>query len=110
MCDGSLVPSALNVNPLLTISALTERAVERNIQALQGKPYPQPNKSASLSTIDPLLVSTYTEGQLEPLFRRCTSLGINTLINQGGAPKIDVASLTIPMTNSGKASSPRIIF
>ena len=37
VCDGSLMPSALNVNPLLTISALTERAVERNIQALQGK-------------------------------------------------------------------------
>ncbi len=95
VCDGSLVPSALNVNPLLTISALTERAVERHVQSLQGNAYPQPNKSVSLSTIDPVLVSTYTESQLEPLFRRCTSLGIDTLLNQGGPPKIDLPSRTV---------------
>jgi cholesterol oxidase len=95
VCDGSLVPSALNVNPLLTISALTERAVERHVQSLQGNAYPQPNKSVSLSTIDPLLVSTYSEAQLEPLFRRCTSMGIDTLLNQGGAPQIDLAGRTV---------------
>ena len=40
--DGSVVPSALGVNPFLTISALTERFVERKIQQLGGKAYPEP--------------------------------------------------------------------
>jgi len=95
VCDGALIPSALNVNPLLTISALTERAVERHIQALQGNAYPQPNQSVSLSSIDALAVSTYSEAQLEPLFRRCTSLGIDMLTNQGGTPQIDLTTRTI---------------
>jgi len=95
VCDGSLIPSALNVNPLMTISALADRIVERNIQALQGAAYPQPSKSVSLSTISPIDVSKYSEAQLEPLFRRCTTLGIDTMLNQGGAPQIDVASRTI---------------
>jgi cholesterol oxidase len=95
VCDGSLIASALNVNPLLTISALTERAVERNIQAQQGIAYPQPNKSVSLSAIDPITVSTYSEGQLEPLFRRCASLGIDTIVNKAGPPQIDSSTRTI---------------
>ena len=95
VCDGSLIPSALNVNPFLTISAITERAVERNVQALKGAAYPQPNASVSVASLDPVQVSGYSEAQLEPLFRRCTSLGIDTLVNQGGAPKIDLASRTI---------------
>ncbi len=95
VCDGSLIPSALNVNPFLTISALSERVVERNIQALQGTAYPQPSKSVSLSAISPADASEYSEARLEMLFRRCSTLGIDTLVNQGGAPQIDVASRTI---------------
>ncbi len=38
--DGSVIPSALGVNPLMTISALTERFVERKIQQLGGNAYP----------------------------------------------------------------------
>jgi cholesterol oxidase len=107
VCDGSLIPSALNVNPFLTISALAERIVERNIQALQGVAYPQPNKSVSLSTISPIDVSEYSEAQLESLFRRCATLGIDTLINQGGAPQIDVASRTVRNDQFWKGFFPR---
>ena len=37
----------------------------------------------------------YNEGQLEALFRRCPTLGIDALVNHGGAPAIDVATQTI---------------
>jgi cholesterol oxidase len=40
--DGSVIPTTLGVNPLMTISALTERFVERKIQQLQGNAYPAP--------------------------------------------------------------------
>lgn len=93
--DGSVIPSALGVNPLMTISALTERFVERKIQQLSGNPYPQPPAPVSMATIDPLEVVTYNEGQLEALFRRCPTMGIDTLVNQGGPPVIDTAAETI---------------
>ena len=93
--DGSVIPSALGVNPLITISALTERFAERKIQQLGGNAYPQPAKAVSMAAIDALDVVTYNEGQLEALFRRCPTMGIDTLVNQGGAPTIDTASETI---------------
>jgi cholesterol oxidase len=93
--DGSVIPSALGVNPLMTISALTERFVERKIQQLSGNQYPQPPAPVSMATIDPLDVVTYNEGQLEALFRRCPTMGIDTLVNQGGPPVIDTAAGTI---------------
>jgi len=107
VCDGSLIPSALNVNPSLTISALTERIVEKRIKVAQGDSYPQPNKSVSLSTINPITVSTYSEDQLEPLFRRCGSMGIDTLVNQGGAPQLDVTTRTIRNDQYWKGFFPR---
>jgi len=93
--DGSVVPSALGVNPLMTISALTERFVERKIQQLGGSAYPQPAPVVSMASIDALDVVTYNEGQLEALFRRCPTMGIDTLVNQGGPPSIDTAAQTI---------------
>jgi cholesterol oxidase len=93
--DGSVVPSAVGVNPLMTISALTERFIERKIQQLGGDDYPKPATVVSMSEIDPLEVVTYNEGQLEMLFRRCPTMGIEALVNQGGAPSIDTAGQTI---------------
>src|ERR1051325_4626645 len=43
--DGSVIPSALGVNPFLTISALTERFAERKIRQLGGEAYPQPARA-----------------------------------------------------------------
>jgi cholesterol oxidase len=93
--DGSIIPSALGVNPFLTISALTERFVERKIQQLQGAAYPDPPKQVSMAGISALDATSYNEGELEALFRRCPTMGIDTLVNQGGNPVIDIQKQTI---------------
>jgi cholesterol oxidase len=93
--DGSIIPSALGVNPFLTISALTERFVERKIQQLQGAAYPEPAKPVSMAGISALDAPDYAEGELEALFRRCPTMSIDTMVNQGGAPVIDTQKQTI---------------
>lgn len=93
--DGSVIPSALGVNPFMTISALTERFVERKIQQLGGNAYPERAVAVSMAGLDPLDVSGYNEGELEALFRRCPTQPIDSLLNQGGPPKIDTAKQII---------------
>ena len=93
--DGSMIPSALGVNPFLTISAMTERFVQRKIREIGGEAYPTPNTTVSMSTIRALDVIEYNEGQLEALFRRCTTEPLGQLVNAGGAPTIDTANETI---------------
>jgi len=93
--DGSIIPSALGVNPFLTISALTERFVERKIQQLKGAAYPEPAKPVGGAGIGALDAPGYNEGELEALFRRSQTMGIDTLVNQGGDPVIDLEKQTI---------------
>src|SRR5262249_55036711 len=83
--DGSVIPSALGVNPFMTTSALTERFVARKIQHFAGEAYPEPAKAMSVAAISAMEAIHYSEAQLETLFRRCPTADISTIVNKGGA-------------------------
>jgi hypothetical protein len=95
VADGAVIPSALGVNPFLTISALTERIAERKVQQMKdGRDYPQRPVAVNIPALDPLDVIDRSEAELEKLFRRLPTLGIDSVVNNGGV-KIDTDTLTI---------------
>jgi choline dehydrogenase-like flavoprotein len=83
VADGALLPSALNVNPFLTISALTERIAERMVQSFQGHAYPAPPGQVAVHAIDPLEAINDDEADLERIFTRVTTLSSDVMVNTG---------------------------
>ena len=106
VADGALVPSALGVNPFLTISALAERIAERKVQALQGNPYPQPKMSVGFRVLDPVEALNSREADLENVFQHAVSMGMDVMVNQG-ARAIDLAARRIRNDEYWKGAFPQ---
>jgi hypothetical protein len=83
VADGSLIPTALGVNPFMTISALSERIADRLVRQIGGEPFPAAAPAVSMSRIDPLEAINYKEADLERIFSRAQTLSIDKMINTG---------------------------
>ncbi len=82
VADGSLIPTALGVNPFLTISALSERIADRIVRAIGGEAFPAPPKMTGMSGIDPLEAINYKDADLERLFSRVQTQSIEKMVNR----------------------------
>ena len=83
VADGSMLPTAIGVNPFMTISAVSERVAERLVRKLGGETYPERPTMVPVSRIDPVEVIAYKEPDLERILSRTVTLGIETLLNTG---------------------------
>lgn len=79
--DGSLIPTALGVNPFLTISALAERIADRIVRSIGGETFSQPPARIIVPNINPVDALKLKEHELERLFSRNRTLGIDKMIN-----------------------------
>ncbi|MBL8215435.1 MAG: GMC family oxidoreductase [Bryobacterales bacterium] len=83
VADGALIPSALGVNPFLTICALAERIAKSIVEQWEGVDLPSPPRMVSVGAIDPREVAKYSESELERLFRRVESKPLSWMMNKG---------------------------
>jgi len=104
--DGATIPTALGVNPFLTISAVAERAVARKIEAMQGNDYPQPAVSVGFAGLDPLQIINRSDEEMDRLFERAPTQSIEIMINNGGR-QIDLANRTVVNDDYWKGSFPK---
>lgn len=83
VADGSVIPSALGVNPLLTISAYSERMAEKLVRNFQGEAYPAPAPATAVHFIDPIAAAESDEAGLERIFTRVETGSSGTMVNSG---------------------------
>ena len=88
IADGSLVATALGVNPFLTISALSERIADRIVRHLGGDPFPTRPVKVVVPDLKPQDALKYKEADLERIFSRTETLGMEKMANNGEV-KID---------------------
>lgn len=83
VADGSLIPTSLGVNPFLTIAALSERIADYLIRSQKGESYPARPVKVSVPEFDPLEAVNYRESELERVFSRAETKGMEIMVNTG---------------------------
>jgi hypothetical protein len=83
VADGSLISTALGVNPFMTISALSERIADRIVRNLGGEPFPARPPQVVAPDFDPLEALNYKEADLERIFSRVETQSIEKMLNSG---------------------------
>ncbi len=83
VADGSLIPTSLGVNPFLTICALSERIAERLVRNEKGEAYPAPPVRTAAPDLDSLEAVKYRESELERIFARTETKGMEVMVNTG---------------------------
>ena len=107
VADGSLLPSALAVNPFLTIAAVAERIAARIVRNLKGEAYPAPTPSVGFAGVSAIEIVERPEAELERVFQAAPSLPIEAMMNAGIEPVIDPVTKVIRNDTAWKGFFPK---